>query len=57
MKLIDIRREAVLSHVSDSTVMRALHEQGIKAYREEFKFILKDENMPSPMRWQLRLEV
>jgi len=45
MKLIDIRREAGLSHVSDSTVMRALHEQGIKAYREEFKFILKDENM------------
>jgi len=45
MELIDIRREAGLSHVSDSTVMRALHEQGIKAYREEFKFILKDENM------------
>ncbi|RPB04331.1 hypothetical protein L873DRAFT_1840425 [Choiromyces venosus 120613-1] len=44
MRLVDIRRESGLSHVSDTTVWKALREQGIKAYREEFKFILKSEN-------------
>ena len=45
MKLVDLRREAGLGDVSDTTVLRALHEQGIKAYREEFKFILDEKNM------------
>lgn len=44
MKLVDLRREAELSHVSDSTVYKALREREIKAYREEFKFILSPEN-------------
>jgi transposase len=44
MRLVDIRREAGLTHVSDTTVFRALHERKIKAYREEFKFILSSDN-------------
>ena len=44
MWLVDIRREAGLGHVSDSTVWKALRSRGIKAYREMFKFILKSEN-------------
>ncbi|RPA97195.1 hypothetical protein L873DRAFT_1771557 [Choiromyces venosus 120613-1] len=44
MRLVDIRRESGLSHVSDTTIWKALRERGIKAYREEFKFILKSEN-------------
>ena len=44
MRLVDLRREADLSHVSDTTIFRALHEQGFKAYHEEFKFILTAEN-------------
>lgn len=44
MKLVDLRQEAGLSHVSDSTVYKALREQEIKAYWEEFKFILLPEN-------------
>ena len=45
MKLVDIRREAGLNHVCDTTVLRALKEMGIKPYREEFKFIFTQENM------------
>jgi transposase len=44
MRLVDLRREAGLSHVSDTTVFRALQERELKAYREEFKFILSEEN-------------
>jgi hypothetical protein len=44
MRLVYIRREAGLAHVSDSTVLKALHERKLKAYREEFKFILSSEN-------------
>jgi transposase len=44
MRLVDIRRESGLAHVSDSTVLKPLHERKIKAYREEFKFILSSEN-------------
>ena len=44
MKLVDIRREVGFGHVSDSTVYRALLERGMKAYREDFKFILTAEN-------------
>ena len=46
---VDLRREAGLSHVSDITVFRALHEQGFKAYHEEFKFILTVENKAERM--------
>ena len=44
MTLGDIRREAGLSQVSDSTVYRALRERGIGAYQELFKFILNEES-------------
>ena len=44
MLLRDIRREAGFSHVSDSTVFRAMAERGIHSYREVFKFILSTEN-------------
>jgi len=44
MTLCDIRREAGLSHVSETTVFRALQERGIGAYPEVFKFILNKEN-------------
>jgi len=45
MKVVGPRRETGLSHVSDTTVLRVLKEQGIKPYREEFKFILAQVNM------------
>lgn len=44
MKVVDLRQEAGLSHVSDFPILKALHERGLKAYREEFKFILTTEN-------------
>ena len=44
LTLRDIRRESGFTHVSDSTVFRALAERGIHAYREVFKFILSAEN-------------
>lgn len=49
MKLVDLRREAELSHVCDTTVYNALYEHGIKAYQEEFKFILSPENKATHM--------
>ena len=44
MRLVDIRREAGLSHVSNTPVWKALRSHGIKAYKELFKLILKVEN-------------
>ena len=44
MTLCDIRGEAGLSHVSETTVFRAWQERGIDAYPELFKFILIKEN-------------
>ena len=44
MKLLDIRRQAGLSHVGDGTVFRALTSRGIHAYHEEFKPILGPEH-------------
>ncbi|RPA99959.1 hypothetical protein L873DRAFT_1902515 [Choiromyces venosus 120613-1] len=44
MYIVDIRREAKLSHVSDSTIWKSLQSRGIRPYRGMFKFILKSEN-------------
>jgi len=44
MTLKDLRREAGYTHVSDTTIYCALLERGIRAYHEEFKIILKEEN-------------
>ena len=56
MQLVVLRQIAVLSHVSDSTVLRASHERGAKAYREELKFILTTNSIaiwkvPKPEAW------
>ena len=45
MSIVDIQRRAGLGHASRSTIHKALAEAGIKAYIEEFKFILDEENM------------
>jgi hypothetical protein len=45
MRVLNLHCKALPTHVSNSTILRALHEQGIKAYYEEFKFILKLHNM------------
>ena len=44
MNMIDVQREADFAHVSLKTLLRALAEQGIGAYQEEFKPILTAEN-------------
>lgn len=44
MTLTEIQCEAGLGHVSKSTVFKALKSQGIKAYVEEKKFILNEDN-------------
>jgi len=44
MVLVVIQQESGLSHVSDTTIWKALKERRIKPYREEFKFKLKSEN-------------
>lgn len=40
----DVQLEASLGHVGRSTVLRTLHSRGIKAYVEECKFILDENN-------------
>lgn len=40
MTLVDLQREAGLSHVCITTIFNALGERGLGAYREQFKFIL-----------------
>jgi hypothetical protein len=44
MRLVDLRRQSGLTRVSDSTILKALHERKRKAYREDFKFIFSSEN-------------
>ena len=45
MSLVNIQCRARLGHVALSTIHLALADAGIKAYVEEFKFILDEENM------------
>ena len=40
IKLVDLQREAGLSHVCFATIFNALVERSLRAYREQFKFIL-----------------
>jgi transposase len=51
MRLIEIQQAAGLGHVSTCTVWSALHKRGIKAYVEEFKFILTGENKEVRLKW------
>ncbi|RPA94399.1 hypothetical protein L873DRAFT_1747136, partial [Choiromyces venosus 120613-1] len=44
MQMINIQREAGFSHVSVTTLLRALKERKVGAYHEEFKPILTAEN-------------
>lgn len=55
MSLIEIQEATGFNHVSLMAILNALHERGIKAYREEFKFILKPESKVQPLvYWQER---
>ena len=45
MSIVDIQCRAGLGHASRTTIHKALAEAGIKAYIEEFKFILDEDNM------------
>jgi hypothetical protein len=51
MSLVELQLEAGLSHVSPSTVLKALNERGIKSYREEWKFILKPEDKVNRLKY------
>ena len=44
MTLTELQLEAGLGHVSRGTIFQTLQSQGIKAYVEECKFILDEEN-------------
>ena len=44
MRIVDLQQEAGLGHVCRTTIFKALHENGLKAYREDFKFILSTDN-------------
>ncbi|KAA8913099.1 hypothetical protein FN846DRAFT_886784 [Sphaerosporella brunnea] len=46
MSLVEIKQTAGprFENVSETIILAALHERGIKAYREDFKFILKAED-------------
>lgn len=44
MTLVDLQLEANLGHVSRSTIYKTLRSFGYRAYVEEFKFILDEEN-------------
>ena len=44
MRVVDLQQEAGVGHVCRTTAAKALREKGIKAYREDFKFILSTEN-------------
>lgn len=45
MSIVDIQQRTGLGHACRSTIHNALAEAGIKAYVEEFKFILDEDNM------------
>ena len=44
MTLTEIQREAGLGHIGRGTIVRALQSRRIKAYVEECKFILNEDN-------------
>ena len=44
LQLSDIQKEASLERVSKGTVLNALHERGLKAYRENKKFMLRADH-------------
>ena len=44
MRVVDLQREAGVGHVCQTTALNALHANSLKAYREDFKFILSVEN-------------
>ena len=49
MSLRGLQLGAGLGHVVQSTVFNTLHARGVKAYVEECKFILNEENM----KWRI----
>jgi transposase len=57
MRIVDIKREAGLGHVSDSTILKVLNEWGIKPCREEFNYILKPENKVQRLVSEARIHI
>lgn len=45
MSLNKIQSAAGFGHLSTQTVLNAIHERGLKAYHEGWKFILEDKHM------------
>ena len=51
MNIAELREEAGLGNVSITTIQRALHEKGFGSYREQWKFILDEENRQRRKLW------
>jgi hypothetical protein len=49
MSLVELQLETGLGHVSKATILQVLNSQGIKAYIEECKFILDEDNKKKRM--------
>jgi hypothetical protein len=49
MSLVELQLETGLGHVSKATILQVLNSQGIKAYIEECKFILDEDNKKNQM--------
>ena len=47
---MDMKEQSGLS-VSTSTIQKAFHEKGLRSYREQWKFILDEENRTCRVRW------
>ena len=50
MTVMDMKEQSGLN-VSTSTIQKALHEKGLRSYREQWKFILDEENRKRRVRW------
>ena len=51
MGVAELREESGLGHASISTIKNALHEKGLRSYREQWKFILNAENRKCRVQW------
>jgi hypothetical protein len=58
MSLTELQLEAGLGHVSHGTIFNSLHSWEIKAYVEECKFILDEENKQQRVvcTWHLTMQ-
>ena len=51
MNVVELREASGLGHASITTIQKALHEKGFGSYREQWKFILNEENRSKRMEW------